>query len=85
MPGRPWEVPDSGEGAHGDEGGPYGPVAQLDRAPYYGCGGRRFESCRDHATHLTAILEARCVPPELDRGHARVDDATVTYEPHKRR
>ena len=26
----------------------YGPLAQLNRVPHYGCGGCRFESCMDH-------------------------------------
>ena len=26
----------------------YGPLAQLNRVPHYGCGGCRFESCTDH-------------------------------------
>ena len=26
----------------------WGPLAQLNRVPHYGCGGCRFESCTDH-------------------------------------
>ena len=33
-----------------------GPVAQLNRASDYGSEGYRFESCRDHKSHLNTEM-----------------------------
>jgi hypothetical protein len=34
----------------------FGPVAQLNRVPHYGCGGSRFESWRGHQKENREIL-----------------------------